>query len=177
MPRQDRNLARLAFVITSLAIVGVLTACTGQAASNSSKTGAQPQFEGGTGVLAEYQKTVADFPFSLPKGVTFPASPPSSYLKGQSQLGVGLGPAYFYWLCSWEADYLKADGANNAKGSATALAEVAKWPSTTFAKTYVIDPDNNWYKAVVDPAKLGDPSGVSEDMQGEGCAALGVASP
>jgi hypothetical protein len=140
-------------------------------------SGAQPQFENGNAVLSEYQKTIHDFPLPLPKGDKFPQSPPKSYLQGESQVGVGLGPAYFYWLCSWEAEYLTADSANQSKLSAQALDQIAKWPTTTFARSYVEDPDNQWYKAVVDPAKLGDPSGVNEDMQGEGCAALGVPTP
>lgn len=169
-----RTAAAAGLVLLAIGLAG----CSSSSPKPPSATsGSNVQSENGSGVLTEYRQTVKTFPLALPKGSHFPSSPPKALLTGQSQVGVGVGPAYFFWLCSWEAKYLQADNSGNAADESTALTQIEKWPSTSFVKKYVEDPSNGWYTAVVAPAKLGDPTGVRNDMQGGDCPAQGVPIP
>jgi hypothetical protein len=125
-------------------------------------------------VVTEYRATVRTFPLDLPSGVGFPADPPAGLLEGQSERGVGAGAAYFYWLCAWEGDYLTAQRAGDAARTSAALGALAKWPDTSYVKTYVSDPDHGWWTNVLEPAQRGDPSGVEGDVDGNGCENFGV---
>jgi hypothetical protein len=125
-----------------------------------------PGFENATGVLQEYDQTVQSFPQKLPPGIQYPSQPPSSVLQPdvQAQDGVGASFVAFYWLCAWEANYLHAFSSNDEKQEHTALASLSKWPTIPFYQEHIVDPTNAWEANVLDPAKLGDPSGVKEDF-------------
>ncbi len=130
----------------------------------------------GTELVQEYRSTVQHFDLPLPPGATMPADPPASLGKASGQVGAAKAPAYFYWLCSWEREYLLAFAEGDEPRADHALDEVASFESTDFARRYVEDPGHQWRRHVVEPARLGDPSGVRDDMR-SGCEPLGVEIP
>lgn len=125
-----------------------------------------------SGMVKEYENTIKNFQFPLPRGVTFPTSPPKSLSQGIGQPGVGTAPVYFFWLCAWEGEYLDAFKRNDKPRIDKALAELSTWESTPFVKQYVQDPGHGWSAHVLQPALLGDPTGVRQDVRP--CPALAV---
>jgi len=131
---------------------------------------------GGEAMEDEYEATVGSFPYSLPDGYEFPESLPKDILEGVGEgSGVPQGQAYFFWLCAWEADYLAAFEARDAAEQAVAIAMIEKFPTTSFAQKYFVDPENAWHRNVVAAAKLGDPTGVQNDILG--CTGFGITPP
>jgi hypothetical protein len=131
---------------------------------------------GGQAMEDEYAATINSFPYALPEGYQFPASLPEEVLQGVGEgAGVPQGQAYFYWLCAWEAQYLEAFDVGADDERAEAIDMIGKFPDTSFAQKYIQDPENGWYTNVVAAAKLGDPTGVRNDMAN--CAGFGITAP
>lgn len=117
-----------------------------------------------------YRSEVAQFNEPMPSGQRIPPEPPDS-IRSAGQRGSALGAVYFYWLCSWERDYLEAvDAADEARGT-SALDQLARWPALDFTQRYVDDPEHAWERDVLRPTRLGDPTGVRADFDG-GCKAV-----
>ncbi|MBW3082307.1 hypothetical protein KIH73_02755 [Bifidobacterium sp. 6T3] len=109
---------------------------------------------------AEYQATVADFPFPLMGGDEFPAD----MGEGGSDLyqhGWGEGQAYFYWMCSVERHVLETmpTDPDAAYESVEALRQVV---DTTWFATYFEDPEHGFEREVIDKSALGDTSVMRE---------------
>lgn len=109
---------------------------------------------------AEYQATVADFPFPLMGDDEFPAD----MGEGGSDLyqhGWGEGQAYFYWMCSVERHVLETmpTDPDAAYESVEGLRQVV---DTTWFATYFEDPEHGFEREVIDKSALGDTSVMRE---------------
>lgn len=127
-PQRRRTRSRAIHAATSSS---ALVGCTQSSGNATASPGVK--LEDKSGVVKEYQDTVAHFPLELPAGYSFPAVPPKALQQGQSEVGVGEGPAYLYWLCAWKADYLKSFNSSDSAGLAKALDNLGQRTSTSFA--------------------------------------------
>ncbi|NEM92491.1 hypothetical protein [Galbitalea soli] len=118
---------------------------------------------------AEYKRSIAKMPAPLPSGTSFPASisaaelPPAG--EGIVEEGIGRNKAWFTWLCAWEASYLDAYAAGDAKQSKLAASMIELWSRSDFYRDSVDDPSHGWVDNVIAPMKLDDPSGVKQDHE------------
>ncbi|MFF1830469.1 hypothetical protein [Paenarthrobacter sp. NPDC058040] len=106
------------------------------------------------------------FPFSLPTDVGWFTETPQQLSQPGTKYedGVARGVVTFYWLCSWERAYIAAFNRQNSSDAESALRMIEKFPATPFYTTSVEDPEHGWEHTVLDPAKLGDPSGMKQSF-------------
>ncbi len=176
LPQHPRMVSRL--LCSALAVIGAIgmTGCSDPQPRYADPQAVPDGYLGGSAMEQEYEATIDAFPYALPEGYEFPASLPDDMLAGVGEgSGVPQSQAYFYWLCAWEADYLRAFDARDGEAQSAAIAMIEKFPETSFAQKYFEDPDNAWYQNVVATAKLGDPTGVRNDLVG--CAGFGITAP
>lgn len=118
-------------------------------------------------VQAEYDAEVADFPYALPDGVSFPKEVQQPRQETIYQEGSGLVQAYQFWECSWMDHYLVAQGTDQ-EAADDAIAHLEQGANSTYRTEYMIDDDNTWVGVVIARAKLGDP-GVFSDFYEADC--------
>lgn len=177
MDTSARTSARtLGCALMVLILTPLLSACVASQTQYADPEAVPDGYLGGEAMEEQYESTIDAFPYPLPEGYEFPHSLPDEVLEGVGEgSGVPEGHAYFYWLCAWEADYLRAFDARDDDGQTAAVAMIEKFPQTPFAQQYFQDPDNAWYQNVVGPAKLDDPTGVRNDITG--CSGFGITAP
>lgn len=161
---------------SSLVVLATLLAGCSSSPPTATPTTQAESILTGPQLVDIYKSTLKNFDLPLPEGAKIPANPPKSLGDNSGQIGAAEGPVYFYWLCTWERDYLVAFAANDSARESKALTMMASFESTDFAKKYVDDPTHGWRTHVIDPAKLGDPSGVRDDMA-SGCVDFGIPIP
>ncbi|MCU1471345.1 MAG: hypothetical protein JWQ39_2494 [Glaciihabitans sp.] len=171
--RTPKGVRLIGAAVLAISLI-LLTGCSSSPKSQA-PTSAQAILSGPQ-LVSVYHSTVKSFKLPLPKGDSIPENPPKNLGQNSGQIGAAKAPVYFYWLCTWEREYLVAFAANDSPREAIALKRISSFDTTDFAKTYVDDPTHGWRTHVVDPAKLGDPSGIRDDMA-SGCVDFGIAIP
>lgn len=114
---------------------------------------------------AEYKDAVADFPYPLPAGVSFPPESPGEQ-EGGSLYGKGLGEgdAWFFWECAHQRNFLESNEPNPQEAT-TSLDLLNKFTDTEWYKKHVEDPEKNYNKALTS-ARLGDTTRLLEYYNG-----------
>ncbi|RAX43748.1 hypothetical protein DQ354_19140 [Arthrobacter sp. AQ5-06] len=114
----------------------------------------------------EVRNAISAFTEPLPSGVDWFQGTPDSLKKADTQYeeGVAEGEVAFYWLCAWEKSYLVAFEKSEDEGQIKSLNMIEKFPELPWYKAHMQDPQKGWIKAVVTPAKLGDPSGLKKEF-------------
>ncbi|ALE04946.1 hypothetical protein AL755_04670 [Arthrobacter sp. ERGS1:01] len=118
---------------------------------------------------AEIKKATQGFNEPLPAGIHWFKKTPDQLLQPNTTYedGVAEGVVAFYWLCSWEKSYLDAVGKSDKKAAASSLAQLGKWESLPFAQSSISDPDHGWEKAILTPAKQGDPTAMRSSFDSD----------
>jgi len=111
---------------------------------------------------ARVKTAIQDFKAPLPSGVHWFTKTPDQLLQPNTTYadGAAEGVVAFYWLCSWENSYLNAVDKSDTNTAASSLAQIGKWESLPFAVSHLSDPGHGWEKAILTPAKQGDPSAM-----------------
>jgi len=114
----------------------------------------------------EYHDTVASYPYRLPTGATFP----SDMLKGDSENalyepGVGAMQAYLFAQCAQEKVAI-ADKTSNPAAAKTALDAIDQIHQLPVFQQHFDDSGGAW-KGVMDKARLGDYSQLSDMYKGD----------
>ena len=119
-------------------------------------------FTDAAGIQKEYKESIKKLTY--PKGYT----PPSSLqgLQASSfQRGYGDNLASYDWMCAWEKDWLNNYGSNKAQAQ-EALAQLSKSTDMPFlSAAQADDSTRRFIKNNLDKAKLGDPSGIQQDIK------------
>ncbi|MFT4030552.1 MAG: hypothetical protein QM675_11815 [Protaetiibacter sp.] len=157
-----RHPTPLALLLTIPLAVGLLAGCSPADDTAKGDDGYLSLSE----VQAEYDATIAAFPYELPSGVEFPAQSQQPTQEAVFQKGAGLAQAYQFWECAWMDEYLQQQGADQAAADA-ALAQLEAGASSTYRTQYVDDPEQVWTQTVLGQAKLGDPSILGDFYQSD----------
>lgn len=118
------------------------------------------------GANAEYQSTVADFPFPLMGQDEFPENMSNSG-SDLYQRGWGEGQAYFYWMCSVERHILETIP-NDPDAAYESVDLLRRIVDTAWYDTYFEDPEHGFEREVIDKSALGDTS-VMREQYGTDC--------
>lgn len=114
---------------------------------------------------------------SLPVGAAWPEGVPegidvgSAEGSGIMQSGMGANVAQFTYLCAWEAEYISAEHADDAKRLATALSTLEDFADSSFMSD--LSPDGGWWLNVISPLTFADSSGLRHDFPGA-CQGAGI---
>ena len=175
MTRNSRHnsIAKSAFALVLISAAGlILAGCTADqpstAAPNEAQSDTKIELLKDGEVAEEYLQAIKDFPEPLPEGRAYadglgPAYEPED---GAMEKGTGIVAAYYAWLCAWEGEYVAAFEADDEDRTQAAIEMIGKWKFLPDASIAMSDPDDDWTKGVLDPAKLGDPSGIRGDLVG-----------
>ncbi len=119
--------------------------------------------------LVEGTSTVS---LELPAGVAWPDTVPDFMQDPDAtyEEGVVTAVTTFYWLCSWEGEYLSAVDEGDQASAGAALEEVGTFPRTEFFLKQFADPQDGWRKEILNPALAGDPSGIRAQFGAGDCA-------
>lgn len=139
----------------------VLAACAADTGPTNSDSGAPRGFMTLADTQAEYDDTVAGFPYDLPDGVTFPAQVQQPTQATIYQEGAGLVQAYQFWECAWMDRALAAHGTDQTAFD-VALAQLEEGTSSIYRTQYMIDDDDNWGGIALAQAALGDSTVLGE---------------
>lgn len=116
----------------------------------------------------------------LPDGVSWPslsemvvrsdfATDPSSagFGAGEAELtyeaGTGVGQALSFYAWAWEAESVRAQREGDSDALQKALDKLKEWTSLPQTTQYHANPDD-WYHAVVEPARRGDFAAMEEEV-------------
>ena len=148
---------RLSLSVMTLTTAVVLLAGCGASPSDGNAADPPEGFMSLSQTQDEYNQTVADFPYELPAGLTFPEQVQQPTESTVYQKGAGLVQAYQFWECGWMDQFLTDQG-TDATAADHALELLQTGTSSVYRTQYVIDDDGNWSKTALGRAKLGDPS-------------------
>lgn len=114
--------------------------------------------------VEEYQAAIRDIGEPLPEGQDYPPGLPENFLPvgGYLEQGAARNQAWFTWLCAWETEYLAAFNSDSAR-QARAETMVEDWAKMGFYLNVIVDPERGWVSNVIEPMRLGDPTGVRAD--------------
>jgi hypothetical protein len=117
-------------------------------------------------VHTEYEAAKSEFPEPLPNGVTYIERLGPEYEEEGVLIGKGMGKVVvaWTWLCAWETEYIDALDADDEDRAESAIAMIGKWRSLPEKDLYLADPNEDWEKVVLQPALLGDPSAIKNDL-------------
>ncbi|MDM4762432.1 hypothetical protein QT381_05360 [Galbitalea sp. SE-J8] len=143
----------LAIVVIVAGCLGTLSACTAVSADANAEpetpAASQPGIGSGTADVT-WTRLVAEFPFELAPGYSWPTAAPKAYFVagGRVEDGVLDFDVAQYWLCGWETTAVTAHDATSVDA---ALDEIAKFKSIPAVDRWYIDEDV-WEATVVHPA-------------------------
>lgn len=152
----------VAAVLASSAAL-TLAACTG---GDTAATGEQESFVSQSEANDVYKKSVSELQF--PDGYTPPESIPGLEQDAKDtsyQATYGDTRAHYLWQCVWEKEWLDKR-ASDPNAASNAMTQLEKAPSMAYLadSQRVDDATRRIFKENLDKAKLGDPSGVQEDV-------------
>lgn len=174
-------LAAVALVIPlGIALVGKITAGSNPgppSVVNEAPEGLPRVTEGQA--YFEYLAAIEEMEYPLPAGAEYPngvpegldAGPVAGPPPGVMESGAGFHLAHFTWLCAWESDYLAAFEAKDFKRQVKAESMLNAWTETEWYSEW--DPARSWVTVVINPMKVGDPSGLKRDRT-DTCAQAGI---
>lgn len=166
-----------AVALSFLFVLGA-TGCGSTAVATQRKpvpAATQPEFtapvvpQSAAAMTAQLKKAIKDFEEPLPSGIQWFKKTPDQLLQPNTTYADGApeGVVAFYWLCSWEKSYLGAVDKSDMNAAASSLAQVGKWESLPFAESHFSDPDHAWKKAILAPAKQGDPTAMRSSFNSD----------
>ncbi|NEM92492.1 hypothetical protein [Galbitalea soli] len=117
----------------------------------------------------EYKRNIAAVPEPLPSGRAYPPGLPADFVPdpedGLLEAGGARNVVWYTWLCAWESSYLDSFAAGDKAKTALAESMLERWATMDFYQNVEDDPEKGFITHVLDPMKLGDPSGVKQDYQ------------
>ena len=124
----------------------------------------------------DYVDTVTAMKYPLPPGASYPSGVPAGLNSGKQADGVmefggGAVVAHFTWLCAWEVEYLRDVKAHDVRGRVSAERMLEWWGDSAWWRE--ADPDGGWNLNVIQPMKMGDPTGVKADVV-DSCGQAGI---
>lgn len=192
MPKKVRHfwaLSALALVVTAIALAFAIPLLLGDGlAAVDAKPGSGHPFnvvtaqpDGASRVFdgrayEEYRATIATLG-ALPEGAEWPDGVPEGLDVGRSegggimQAGAGANVAQFTYLCAWEAEYISAEQANDAKRLTAALSTLEDFAEGPFMSA--VSPDGGWKQNVISALTFADSSGLRLDFPGT-CQGAGI---
>jgi len=137
-----------------LIVLCVLAGCT-QPGLNTN----QPLMGNADHTLAEYKDSVETWPQPLPEEDSYPVTPTGLSQDEYYDEGFGTSFVAFYWRCAWMGSYLDSFDSGDSSGQRDSLMRLEQWQSISWVQEHVVDdPDAGWEQAILQPARLGDPS-------------------
>lgn len=155
------RVSRSLIAVTLIAFLVTLSACSTEDPADGGIGETPDGFMTLADTQAEYDEAVADFPYGLPSGRTFPAKVQQPKQETVYQEGAGLVQAYQFWECAWMDAALTAHG-DDQDAFEAALAQLDDGTKSVYRTQYVLDDDDNWSGIALAQAKLGDPSVLSD---------------
>jgi len=161
-----------ALIAVASVLAILLAGCSQPVDGSGSPAPANPG--GDTEVLAkgeiheEYRRAIDNFPEPMPEGFAYldALGPEYEPTDGFMEKGAGEVAVAYTWLCAWENSYINSFDSGDTESADGAVAMLAKWKFLPNSAFYMSDPEDSWTKAVLEPAQLGDPSGVRADLSG-----------
>jgi len=154
----SRRGVRLVVGVAVLALVG---GC-GSAGSDP-QTGDEETFFGYPDMVAEYRTALDSL--ELPEGAVVEDAPSGVEESGSFQEGFGEVSAVMAWNCAWGQEWLSLRGGSDAQ-AAHALDMYASIVETeAFERAFDDQSAKPVVREIIEKARLGDPSGVQQDVQ------------
>ncbi|MDD7385300.1 MAG: hypothetical protein SPI12_00245 [Actinomycetaceae bacterium] len=154
------------YILAALAASTALTlgACSGGSPSSSDSSGPGNERPNVSfdDIQREYQNSIAQL--SWPKGFNPPATLEGEDKSAHFQTGYGDTRASMVFECAWSQTWLDTYATDKATAD-TALKELEKVPSMGYmSKEHADDNTRRIFKENLDKAKLGDPSGIQDNV-------------
>ncbi|MDP9801629.1 hypothetical protein J2S49_001705 [Arcanobacterium wilhelmae] len=151
-----KKMSQVLCVCVALALVGGCGTKSTTSQETSGKT-----FITHTELEQEYRDSIKKLEF--PKGFKVPQQT-TEEIDATFQRGYGNTVASYTWQCAWQKEWLERYASDSDRAN-RALKVLEKAPSMPYLdKAHADDATRRIFKENIDKAKLGDPSGIQEDV-------------